>query len=133
MKIRSAAAVALFATMLFGSNASLAQDECVSSGNHTIQVNVGQDGNPVLSYRGGSAEEVRVCIGDQVQWVLNGPDRSYFVDFFNGAPIDGARRLGSNNNVIKITIGGNARRGDSYEYDVKFADGGGIDPRIVVG
>jgi len=87
---------------------------------------------PELTYKGGSAEEVHVCIGDTIKWVLTGPNRTYFVEFFAGAPFEGAERRGSNGNAVSVTVGGPAEPGSSYDYDVAFEDGGTLDPRIVV-
>ena len=41
-----------------GSTNVFSQDACDHGGNHTIQVNAGDDGVPVLTYKGGSAEDV---------------------------------------------------------------------------
>lgn len=116
--------------LLFGSADSLGQGNCVSEGNHTIQVEEGANGEPVLTYRGGSAEEVHVCVGDTVQWVLRGSNRSFLIDFFAGAPFPGAAKRGSSDNVVSVTIGDVERRG--YDYGVEFANGPAMDPRIVV-
>jgi len=134
MKIISTIAIAvlMFAMLMLGSTASLSQDSCAGSSEHTIQVRPGPDDVPVLKYHGGSAEEVHVCIGDTIKWVLNGPDRQYFVDFLEGAPFAGEERRGSNGNMISVTVGGPAEPGSSYKYDVEFEDGGILDPRIVV-
>ncbi len=131
MKLSNSIAVtALLATgLVLGSQVSLGQGTCDRGGNHTIQVSVGSDGNPVLSYRGGSAEDVYVCNGDQVQWVLTDSDRSFFVDFFGNAPFGGAATRGSSGGAVSVTIGAGA---GSYEYNVEFKDGGGLDPRIIV-
>jgi len=134
MKIMSGIAVAglMLAMLMLGSTDSLSQDTCARNSKHTIQVRPTEDDTPELKYRGGSAEEVHVCIGDEVKWVLTGPDRSYFVSFFADAPFAGETRQGSNGNVVSVTIGGPAERGSGYDYDVEFADGGSMDPRIVV-
>jgi len=134
VKILSGIATAglMVAALMLGSTDSLGQDECVSTGNHTIQVQPGEDGVPVLQYRGGSAEEVHVCIGDRVQWVLTGPDRDFFVDFFSGAPFDGATRRGSSGNVVSLVIGAMAERGRDYAYGVEFAGEPGMDPHIII-
>lgn len=134
MKVISAIAVAgtMFAVLMLGNTESLAQEACESSGNHTIQVRAGSDGKPVLKYQGGSAEEVNVCIGDTVRWVLTGSDREYLVNFFAGAPFDGAHEVDSNGGVVSVVIGGSAERGKGYDYDVSFVGGGNLDPRIVV-
>ena len=134
MKIISTIAIAvlMFAMLMLGSTASLSQDSCAGSSEHTIQVRPGPDDVPVLKYHGGSAEEVHVCIGDTIKWVLNGPDRQYFVDFLEGAPFAGEERRGSNGNMISVTVGGPAAPVSSYKYNVEFKDGGILDPRIIV-
>lgn len=126
------AIAAVIAVLILGSTESGAQDTCRSSGNHTIQVRSGDDGNPVLRYKGGSADEVHVCLGDTVRWVLTDPDREYLVNFFADAPFEGASEVDSNGGVVSVVIGGTAERGQSYDYDVRFIDGGSLDPRIVV-
>jgi len=117
--------------LTLGSTDSLGQGACDHGGNHTIQVTAGDDGMPQLKYRGGSAEEVHVCAGDQVQWVLTGPDREFLVDFFSGAPFDGATTRGSSGNAVSVVIGAAAER-RGYDYGVKFADGPEMDPQIIV-
>ncbi len=133
MKILNGIAIAALtiAALTLGSTDSLGQDECDHGGNHTIQVRAGDDGMPQLKYRGGSADEVHVCVGDQVQWVLTGPDREFLVDFFSGAPFDGATTRGSSGNAVSVVIGATAER-RGYDYGVQFADGPEMDPRIVV-
>ena len=119
--------IAIAALMLLASTDSSSQEDC--EGNHTIQVSAGSDGMPELTYRGGSAEEIRVCNGDQVQWVLRGSDRDYFVDFMGNAPFAGAARRGSADGVVSVTI--DAELG-SYDYGVSFEDEEPMDPRLIV-
>jgi hypothetical protein len=134
MKIISTAAIAvlMFAMLMLGSTDSLSQDPCARNSNHTIQVRPSAGDIPELTYKSGSADEVHVCIGDTIRWVLNGPDRKYFIDFLSSAPFAGATRRGSNGNVVSVVVGGPAQRGTGYKYDVAFQDGGTLDPRIVV-
>jgi len=134
MKIIStlAAAILMFAMLMLGSTDSFSQGACARNSNHTIQVRPSEGDIPELKYKGGSAEEIHVCIGDTIKWVLNGPNRTYFVDFFSGAPFEGVTRRGSNSNVVSVVVGGPAERGSGYDYDVEFEDGGTLDPRIVV-
>ncbi len=133
MKIMSGIAVTglLLAVLMLASTDSISQEACDHGRNHNIQVRVGDDGNPVLRYRGGSAEGVHVCRGDQVKWELTGSNREYFVDFFAGAPFEGATRLGSNDNVVRITIGESVDR-RAYDYGLNFADEPEMDPSIIV-
>lgn len=131
MKIFSTVALMTLvaATMLLASGESNGQGNCDRGGNHTIQVSEGQDGMPVLRYRGGSAEDVHVCNGDQVQWVLTGSDREYFVDFMGDAPFPGAAKRGSSGGVVAVTIDANS---GPYDYGVNFEGEEAFDPRIIV-
>jgi plastocyanin len=129
MKILGGIAVLALAaaTLMLGSTSSLAQD-CNRGGNHTIQVRPGPDGGVELKYKGESGDAVHVCPGDSVSWVLTGSDRTFFLDFFSGAPFAGATRRG-NNSKLTITI---AAESGSYNYDVGFDGDPGMDPVIIV-
>ena len=131
MKISNVVTVAgigIVAVLLFSTDSS-SQGACDRGGHHTIQVRPGGDGMPELTYKGGSAEDVHVCNGDEVKWVLTGSDRDYFVDFFSGAPFAGEARLASHGNVVSKQI--DAESG-SYAYGVNFAGDEPMDPRIIV-
>lgn len=129
MKILSGIAVlTLFiGAFLWSSPAALAQG-CDRGGNHTIQVRPDDSGGVTLSYGNGSGNSVTVCAGDSVSWVLTGSNRTFFVDFFSGAPFAGAVRRG-NNSRLTITI--DASPG-SYNYDIGFDGDPGMDPVIIV-
>ncbi len=117
------------AMVMLSSTEALGQ-ACDHGGNHVIQVRPDESDMPELSYRGGSAEEVRVCVGDSVQWVLTGSDRAFFIEFFGSAPFEGAAKRGSSNGVVSVIIGDVPRQ--SYDYGVEFAGGPPMDPRIIV-
>jgi hypothetical protein len=133
MKMKTVGTISITAAvatiLLLGATDSSGQDSCDRGGNHTIQVVEGSDGLPELSYRGGSAEDIHVCNGDQVQWVLTGSDREYFVDFMGDAPFPGAAKRGSSDGVVSVTIDAESR---AYEYGVNFAGSEAFDPRIIV-
>lgn len=124
------AGLVLFAPMLGITDSH--ENDCDHGKNHTIQVREGPDGKPILKYKGQPADAVHVCLGDTVRWVLTGPNREYFVDFFSGAPFPGAKKRNSSAGVISVVIGGPAERGKGYDYDTEFVDGEAMDPRIVV-
>ena len=136
MKIMNGLAVAgfIFGALLVSSTESLGDQEaeCDRGGNHVIRVSVGEGGAPVLEYREGSGEEVKVCKGDSVRWVLNGPVRGYLVDFHfpEGAPFADPKKRRSHENTVAVTIGDTAE--GEYNYDLNFANGGGKDPTIIV-
>jgi hypothetical protein len=129
MKVLGGIAVATLAvaSLMWSSTDAMAQ-ECDRGGNHTIQVVPGEDGSAELRYKDGPGDSVTVCQGDTISWVLVGSDRTFFVDFFSGAPFAGATRRG-NNSRLTITI--DAERG-SYNYDVGFDGDPGVDPVIIV-
>ena len=114
-------------SLMWGSTDAMAQ-ECNRGGSHTNQVVPGEDGSATLRYKDGSGDSITVCKGDSVTWVLVGSDRTFFVDFFSGAPFAGAARRG-NNSTLTITI--DAESG-SYNYDVGFDGDPGVDPVIIV-
>ena len=127
-KLSGLAVIVLIAgAFLWSSSDSLAQ-ACDHGGSHTIQVSPNGDGTVSLSYRGGPGDAVRVCSGDSVSWVLTGSDRTFFVNFFSGAPFAGAVRRG-NNSRLTITI--DAAPG-SYNYDIGMDGDPGMDPVIIV-
>jgi hypothetical protein len=129
MKFLGGIAVATLAvaSLMWSSTDSLAQ-ECDRGGNHTIQVLPGPDGSAELKYKDGPGDSVTVCKGDTVSWVLVGSDRTFFVDFFSGAPFIGASRRGNNS---RLTIMIDAESG-AYNYDVGFEGDPGADPVIIV-
>ncbi len=103
MKVSSTTALtaAIAAIMLLCSAVANGQGCCDRGGNHTIQVSGGQYGMPSLRDRGGSAEDIHVCTGDQVQCVLIASDREYFVEFMGDAPFPGAYGYGGNCNGVE--------------------------------
>ncbi len=140
MKILNAIGVAtlLFVALMLSSNESFSQeDDCNLGPNHVIQVRVGDDGKAVLKYRGGSGDEVEVCKGDNVKWVLTGSNRNFSVDFNyeNGAPFGNPpgqkQKRDSSNDEIDVDIDSSAEAGD-YDYDVAFGEDEPMDPKIIV-
>lgn len=131
MKILTTLAIstAMAGAWLFMSADATGQDTCDRGGMHTIQVSEGADGKPSLKYKGESAENVHVCDGDTVNWVLTGSDRRYIVDFMDKAPFSGDSKRRSNSGAVKVTI--NAEPGE-YDYGVSFEGDEPMDPRLIV-
>ena len=132
MKILTTLAIstAMAGAWLIMSADATGQGTCDRGGMHTIQVSEGADGKPSLKYKGGSAENVYVCDGDTVKWVLIGSDRKYIVEFMDKAPFPGeSKKKHSNGGDIKITI--DAEPGD-YDYGVNFEGEEPMDPRLIV-
>lgn len=130
--ITVAAGALLIAAAMTNSLVAQGQGVCDHGGNHVIQVRTDANDEPELSYQGGSAAAIRVCLGDSIQWVLNGPTRDFYVEFTGGIPHNRGRQAQSTGRVVDIIVGGEAERGQGYDYFVQFIDGGGMDPRILV-
>ncbi|GMR17083.1 MAG: hypothetical protein BMS9Abin32_139 [Gammaproteobacteria bacterium] len=111
---------------------ALADDCDRDSQSFLIKVRV-KGGAPVAVMRGNQpVDDLHVCIGDTVEWRLQGQARRFFISFAGDAPFAGGKMQNSNNGKILVTIGGSARRGASYKYDVGLDGGGVLDPRIIV-
>ncbi len=90
--------------------------------------------NPVEVMNSGlNANNLHVCIGDEIEWQLVGAAKQFYVNFVAGVPFDGAGKTNSNNNgKITIVVGGSAEPGESYKYDIGIVGGGVLDPRIII-
>ncbi len=90
--------------------------------------------NPVEVMNSGlNANNLHVCIGDEIEWQLVGAAKQFYVNFVAGVPFDGAGKTNSNNNgKITIVVGGPAEAGESYKYDIGIIGGGVLDPRIII-
>lgn len=125
--------VILSAGVLMTQEFSFAQGMC---GSHKLIVIV-NDRRPTKVVHAGeggaNAEEVTVCIGDEIEWQVVGPDKAFYIDFPDGAPFDGdAKKNSSADGKILVTVGGPAEPGMSYKYDIGIVDGGVLDPRIII-
>jgi len=95
-----------------------------------------RDDKPIgVTYRGGDAEELLVCLNDQIEWKLIDPASAaeFFIDFKSGAPFGGDPNRRAMNGKVLVTIGGpDVTPGTSYKYDIGIVDGGVWDPRIII-
>jgi len=114
---------------------SFAQDTCdEGSSSHKLMIHVSDNKPTRVTQHGQDADDVYVCIGDEIEWQLVGSAKQFYVDFINGAPFEGSGKKNSNNNgKISVVVGGSAQPGMAYKYDIGLADGGVLDPRIIVG
>jgi len=95
-----------------------------------------RENKPVgVTHRGQDAEDLRVCVGDSVEWKLINPASAgdFFVDFPGGAPFAGGTMQNARNGKVLVTIGApDVTPGASYKYDIGITDGGVWDPRIII-
>ena len=95
-----------------------------------------RENRPVeVTHRGENAEDLRVCVGDSVEWKLINPASAddFFVEFSSGAPFPGPALQNASNGKVLVTIGGSAAMpGASFKYDIGITGGGVWDPRIII-
>ncbi len=127
--------VLFLACALTTDSQSFAQGSCEGGpSSHKIMIHVSDNRPTRVTQHGQSADDVYVCIGDQIEWQLVGSAKQFYVDFVDGVPFDGAGKKNSNNNgKISVVVGGSAQPGMAYKYDIGLVDGGVLDPRIIVG
>lgn len=100
---------------------------------HKLKIRMnGMDPGLVENDNGDMAEDLHVCIGDTVEWKLQGDAKhDFFFEFADTVPFAGAE-TNSRNGKITATIGGDAERGGVYKYDIVVEGGGSRDPRVIV-
>ena len=137
MKITTAilASVLFLAGALTTNSQSFAQSSCEGGpSSYKIMIHVSDNSPTRVTQNGQNADDVYVCIGDQIEWQLVGSAKQFYVDFISGAPFEGSGTKNSNNNgKISVVVGGSAKPGMAYKYDIGLVDGGVLDPRIIVG
>jgi len=129
------ALVLIFAGALTTDRQSFAQDSCEGGpGSHKIMIHVSDNRPTRVTQHGQDADDVYVCIGDEIEWQLVGSAKQFYVDFISGAPFEGSGKKNSNSNgKISVVVGGSAQPGMAYKYDIGLVDGGVLDPRIIIG
>ena len=136
MKITTAffAAVLFFLGTMATDSQSFAQDVCDGTpSSHKLIIHASDNRPTRVTQAGQPADDVYVCIGDQVEWQLVPAGKQFYVDFAGGVPFSGPGEKHSNNGKISVVIGGSAQPGTAYKYDIGIADGGVLDPRIIIG
>jgi hypothetical protein len=129
------ASVLFFACALTTDSQSFAQGACEGRpSSHKIMIHVSDNRPTRVTQNGQNADDVHVCIGDQIEWQLVGSAKQFYVDFISGTPFEGSGKKNSNSNgKISVVVGGSAQPGMAYKYDIGLVDGGVLDPRIIVG
>ncbi len=128
-----AAAIAAFSAIALTQNAR-AQSACGDEPqSFKLVVRVVTDKPVEVMNAGINANNLHVCIGDEIEWQLVGAAKKFYVNFVAGVPFAGSSKTHSNNNgKITVVIGGPAAAGESYKYDIGIVGGGVLDPRIIV-
>ena len=132
MKITTTILAALFLTgALLTDDQPLAQGACgEGASSYKLMIHVSENRPNRVTHQGEDANDFYVCNGDEVEWQLVGSNKQFWVDFINDAPFSGGGKKNSNNNgKVTVIIGGEAQ---SYKYDIGLADGGILDPRIII-
>jgi hypothetical protein len=99
----------------------------------TIKIGIkGKDKRPVaVKHDGKNADNLGVCIGDQIVWSVSADDRTIIVTFPGDAPFVGEKRLVGKHSKVKATIN-NATPGTRYPYVVEFKNGHKLETSLTV-
>ena len=114
------------------SSTSVAGRECGGEAeSFKLRIRVVQDRPVEVLHKGKNADEFHVCLGDAIEWQLQGSEKRFYLNFLAGAPFAGNSKPESHNGKITVTVD-NAESGDVFDYDTGIVDGEAMDPRIIV-
>jgi len=86
----------------------------------------------VLTIRGMAADDLVVCPGDTVEWILTGTENSFTVDFGAQSPVGSETAFQSKEGRVGITISGSAERGTAYFYTLDADPWRTAEGRIII-
>ena len=114
------------------SSESLAARSCDGK-TKTIKIGIkGKDKKPVaVKHDGKNADNLGVCIGDQIVWSVSADDRTIIITFPGDAPFVGDKRLVGKHSKVKATIN-NATPDTRYPYVVEFKNGHKLETSLTV-
>lgn len=108
------------------------QDPC-DRGAKTIKLKIKERNNKPTKVTkglfGADANTIKACRGDTIQWKLS--NKTFLVSFPNETPFKNKKKT-SANGKIEMMISADAKRKESYKYDVGIVDGGTLDPIIII-
>ena len=121
-----------FATLGLISSQALAERSCDGK-TRTVKIGIkGKDKKPVaVKHDGKSADNLSVCIGDEIVWSVKDADRTIIITFPGDAPFVGDKRLVGKHSKVRATIN-NATPGTEYVYVVEFKNGNTFETSLTV-
>jgi len=130
--MRIVSLLVLAATLALQAEVSLADRSCADGPLELkVKVRVVQDRPVEVLVDGENADPLHVCVGDTVEWKLQGSEKAFYLRFPDGSPFSADEHPRSNNGKIEATIDAGSP-GDSFKYDIGIEDGEIWDPRIVI-
>jgi len=123
--------IAIASLSLFSTQA-LAERTC-NGKTTTVKIGIkGKDKKPVaVKHDGKTADNLGVCVGDQIVWSVPDDDRTIIITFTGDAPFVGEKRLVGKHGKVKATIN-NAKPGTRYAYVVEFKNGHKMETSLTV-
>ena len=120
------------ASLSLVSTQALAERTC-NGKTTTVKVGIkGKDKKPVaVKHDGKNADNLGVCIGDEIVWSVSDDDRTIIITFQGDAPFVGDKRLVGKHGKVKATIN-NATSGTRYSYTVEFKNGHKMESSLTV-
>ena len=108
-----------------------AQDACGGpAAVHNLMINVTNNVPTGVSLGNEPADDLYVCPGDTVAWILQGP--GYTIDFPDDTPFNASQFRPVEAGRVAAVVRSDAARGAAFKYDISIDGGGVLDPRIIV-
>ena len=133
MKMKNIAAMlTLAATAGLYAGDSMAQRSCADGPmQHKVRIRVVQDRPVEVLLKGMNADDLHVCLGDTVEFKLQGSEKKFYLRFADGSPFSSGDNPQSSNGKIEMTVD-TGSPGDAFKYDIGIEGGEVWDPRIVI-
>ena len=119
--------------LVFGPTAAVADNHCEEGRNqtHKLKIRVVDDEPVEISQGGRDAQDLHVCLGDSIEWTLQGEAREFYLEFPEGAPFPGGQYMPARNHKIEVTVE-SGEPGQAFKYNIGIVGGKVWDPRIII-
>lgn len=108
-----------------------AQDTCGGTPTvHNLQINVTNNVPTGVSLGNEPADDLYVCPGDTVAWILQGP--GFTIDFPGDTPFNANQFRPVAAGRVAAVVRDDVASGEAFKYDISIDGGGLLDPRIIV-
>jgi hypothetical protein len=108
-----------------------AQDACGGPPTvHNLMINVTNNVPTGVSLGNEPADDLYVCPGDTVAWILQGP--GFTIDFPADSPFNANQFRPVAAGRVAAVVRDDVAAGEAFKYDISVDGGGVLDPRIII-
>lgn len=97
---------------------------------HNLQINVTNNVPTGVTLGNAPADDLYVCPGDTVAWILQGP--GFTIDFPFDTPFNASQFRPVAAGRVTAVVRSDVVAGDTFKYNISIDGGGVLDPRIIV-